>query len=89
MALFSTAQTPVDIGEMSLPNLANDTLIVTGLHPNAVYELNFGGLNVTSSADAVLPGVSAGVERIRTNSSGILQLVKPKLGNLRLRIARV
>ncbi len=51
--------------------------------------MNFGGLNVTSSPSAVLPGVSAGTERIRANSKGVLQVVRRGLGNLRLRIARV
>jgi len=51
--------------------------------------LNFGGLNVSPSAKAVLPGVSAGTERLRTNAKGVLRLAPRNLGNLRLRIARV
>jgi hypothetical protein len=76
-------------GEASLPDLSCDSLIITSLEPESVYELNFGGLNVSPSPKAVLPGVSAGTERLRTNAKGVLRLVRRNLGNLRLRIARV
>jgi hypothetical protein len=69
--------------------LACESLILTSLQPNAVYELNLGGLNVSSSPNAVLPGVAAGTERIRANSKGILRLERRDLANLRLRFARV
>ena len=87
--LFSTAASPVIIGEVSLPDLACDSLLITGLQSDALYELNFGGLNVSPSPGAVLPGVSAGTERLRSNSKGVLRLERRALGNLRLRIARV
>jgi Heparinase II/III-like protein len=89
MVLFSSASSPVTIGEVSLPDLACESLAITGLQPDAVYELNFGGLNVSPSPKAVLPGVSAGTERLRSNSNGVLRLERRALGNLRLRIARV
>jgi heparin/heparan-sulfate lyase len=89
MVLFSSAGPVVDRGEVSLPELGCEALIVTGLQPDSVYELNFGGLNVSSSPNAVLPGVSAGTERLRANSKGILRLERRNLENLRLRIARV
>jgi hypothetical protein len=54
-----------------------------------MYELNLGGLNATSVPAAVLPGVSAGAERLRANSKGILRVARPDLKNLRLRIARI
>jgi hypothetical protein len=89
MVLFSSADSAIDAGEVSLPDLSCESLIVTSLRPEAVYELNFGGLNVSSSPSAVLPGVSAGTERIRANSKGVLHVERRGLGNLRLRIARV
>jgi hypothetical protein len=69
--------------------LACESLILTSLQPNAVYELNLGGLNVSSSPNAVLPGVATSTERIRANSKGILRIERRDLANLRLRFARV
>src|SRR5438477_7993958 len=89
MVLFSSVGEGVSSGEASLPDITCDSLIVTSLLPDIVYELNFGGLNVSASPSAVLPGVSAGIERIRTNSKGVLRLQRRMLGNLRLRIARL
>jgi hypothetical protein len=89
MVLFSTMGSMVSSGEVSLPDLACESLIITSLQPNCIYELNFGGLNMSSSPTAVLPGVAAGTERIRANSKGVLRVERGDLGNLRLRIARV
>jgi hypothetical protein len=89
VVLFSSTNDVVMQGEASLPDLSCDSLIITSLEPESVYELNFGGLNVSPSPKAVLPGVSAGTERLRTNAKGVLRLVRRNLGNLRLRIARV
>jgi heparin/heparan-sulfate lyase len=89
VVLFSTAGSMVSSGEMSLPDLACDSLIITSLQPNCVYELNFGGLNISSSPKAVPPGVAAGTERLRANAKGVLRVERRDLANLRLRLARV
>jgi hypothetical protein len=89
IVLFSGAGPIVTSGEVSLPDLACASLIVTGLQPESVYELNFGGLNVSSAATAVLPGVSAGTQHVRANSKGVFQVEGRDFGNLRLRIALV
>jgi hypothetical protein len=87
MVLFSSAGSVVQHGEVSLSELGCDSLIVTGLQPSTTYELNFGGLNVSSSPGAVLPGVSAGTQHARSNENGVLRITRQNLGNLRLRIA--
>jgi hypothetical protein len=87
--LFSTSDSAAQGGEASLPDLACDSLIVSGLSPDSVYELSFTGPNVSSSPAATLPGVLADIVRLRTNGNGVLRLEKPHLGNLRLRIARL
>jgi len=87
MVLFSAAGPAVDLGEVSLPDLPCDSLIISGLQPEAVYELNLGGLNVSASPAAVLPGVLAGTQHARSNSKGVLRIEGRGLGNLRLRIA--
>jgi hypothetical protein len=89
MVLFSTAGASITSGEVSLPTLACESLIITSLSPNSLYELNLGGLNVTSSPNAVLPGIIAGTERVRSNAKGVLRLEGKNLTNLRLRITRV
>jgi hypothetical protein len=87
MVLFSSAGPVVLHGEVSLPELACDSLIVTGLQANSIYELNFGGLNVSASPVPVLPGVSAGTQHARSNENGVLRIERQNLGNLRLRMA--
>jgi len=87
--LFSTSDSASQGGEATLPDVACNSLIVTGLLPHAVYELSFTGPNVSSSAAAVLPGVLTDVLRLRANSKGVLRVDKPNLGNLRLRMAQI
>jgi hypothetical protein len=79
----------VSAGEVSLPDLACNSLIVTSLQADASYELSFSGPNVSSSPTSVLPGILADVVRLRANNNGVLRLEKSRFGNLRLRIARI
>ena len=87
--LFSSAGAVIDEGEVSLPDLACNSLVVTSLAPEVIYELSLGGLNVSSSPTAVLPGVAAGTLRLRANGKGIIRVAGKELSNLRLRIARI
>jgi hypothetical protein len=87
--LFSTSDAASQGGEVSLPDLACDSLIASGLLQDTLYELSFTGPNVSSSPAAVLPGVLVDMLRLRTNSKGVLRLEKARLGNLRLRLARI
>ncbi len=49
MVLFSAAGLrPWTSEKYRYPTLACDSLIITGLQPESVYELNLGGLNVSS-----------------------------------------
>jgi hypothetical protein len=47
------------------------------------------GSHVSSSLAAILPGALADVLRVSANGKGGLQLEKPRLENLRLRIVRI
>jgi hypothetical protein len=88
--LFSTAAaSEVTAGEVSLPDLGCDSLLITSLQPDSVYELNFAGLNISPSASAVQPGIPVSMLRVRANDKGIVRVDVQRLGNLRLRIARV
>jgi len=87
--LFCTAGSPTRAGEVSLPDLACDSLIVTSLQPDAIYELSFSGPNVSSSPASVPPGILADMLRLRANGKGVLRVKKPGLGNLRLRVTKI
>jgi hypothetical protein len=87
--LFGTSELAARGGEVSLPNLPCDSLIVSKLQPDAVYELTFTGPNVSASSTSALPGVLTDLLRLRSNSKGILRLEKHHCGDLRLRIARI
>ncbi len=87
--LFSTAGSALTEGEVSLPDLGCDCLLVTSLVPHSVYELNFTGLNVSSSPTAVPPGAPAQLLRLRANEKGILHADVRQLGNLSLRIKKI
>ncbi len=89
IVLFNSTGAAITNAEASLPDVAGDSILLTGLQPDAMYELNLGGLNATNVKGAVLPGVSAGTERLRANSKGILRMQRGDLKNLRLRIARI
>ncbi len=87
--VFSTTDFEITTGEVSLPDLGCDSLLITDLQPDSVYELNFAGLNITQSPSAVQPGIPVSTLRIRSNEKGIVRADVRRLGNLRLRIARV
>jgi hypothetical protein len=89
MILFGTTGSPVGTAEVSLPDLDCNSLIATGLQPDSLYEINLNGLNVSTSAATVLPGVSAGTQRLRANAKGILFWERNDFKNLRLRLTRV
>ena len=87
--VFSTTDFEITTGEVSLPDLGCDSLLITGLQPDSVFELNFAGLNITQSPSAVQPGIPVSMLRIRSNDKGIVRVDVQRLRNLRLRIARV
>jgi hypothetical protein len=89
IVLFSVASSRLHDGEVSLPDLACSSLLITSLVPNAVYEVNFTGLNVSTSPSAVPPGAPAQLLRLRANEKGILLVDVRQLGNLSLHIERI
>jgi heparin/heparan-sulfate lyase len=89
VVVFSTTDFEITTGEVSLPDLGCDWLLITGLQPDSVYELNFAGLNIAASPVAIQPGIPVSMLRIRSNEKGIMRVDVKRLGNLRLRIARV
>jgi hypothetical protein len=88
-ALFAKSDSAALGGEVYFPNLACESLIVSGLQPDTVYELSFTGPNVAVSPESALPGVLIDMLRLRSNSKGLMRLDRPCCGDLNLRIARV
>jgi len=78
--LFGTAGSPTRAGEVSLPDLACDSLIVTSLQPDAIYELSFSGPNVSSSPASVPPGILADMLRLRLMAKACCALRSPVSG---------
>ena len=89
LVLFSATGSPIFSGEVSLPDINCTSMIVTGLHPESMYELNLNGLNVPSPGATVLPGVSAGVLRQRANEKGVLRIERSDFRSLRLRLTKL
>ncbi len=87
--LFSSSGQAIGHAEVSLPAIACDSLLLTGLQPEALYELSFSGLNVSDSPAPILPGVLKDVIRGHANAKGVLRIEGQHFENLRLRIARV
>ncbi|MGH9494710.1 MAG: heparinase II/III domain-containing protein [Candidatus Sulfotelmatobacter sp.] len=87
-ALFAASDSAGDGGEVSIPELPFESLIVTGLQPNTAYEFSFHGPNITSSATAALPGVQVDLRRARSNDKGILSFKSPILKSSRMLLRR-
>ena len=87
--LFATSDSAPESGEVSVGDISVQSLTVSGLKPNLVYELSFSGPNIAASPKAVPPGVLTGIRRERTNEKGVLRLDERLEGNSRLRIALV
>ena len=87
--LFATSELAEHGGEVSLPETACASLMISSLRPNKVYELRFYRPNVSSSPTAKLPGVEAELLRVQTNAHGILSLDKAFSGNPRLRVSEL
>jgi hypothetical protein len=84
--LFSTASAVITEGEATLPGIACDELLITGLQPDSIHDVNFFGPEFGSS---LRPGVSAGALRPRSNDKGILRIDIRSIGNARVRVARI
>lgn len=88
VVLFANTGHPVLEGEVTLPGLPCQSLIVTGLDHNAVYEIHLTGPNVATSSQSASPGIPLKTLRTRANEKGIARIEFDNPGNVRLRISR-
>lgn len=87
--LFVNGAGPIHEAEVTLPAVSFESLVVTGLEPNGVYDLHLTGPNIAASQDAASPGVPVKTMLVRANEKGIAPLEIGAVGNVRLRMLRV
>jgi hypothetical protein len=89
MALFSTGDSPLMEGEVTLPAVACKTLYLTGLKENARYEIILSGPNITTPTSIAAPGVLVKTEQIRANDKGVTMLDVDGTYTVRLRFQQI
>jgi Heparinase II/III-like protein len=89
MALFSTGDSPLMEGEVTLPAVACRKLYLTGLKENARYEIILSGPNITTPTSIAAPGVVVKTEQIRANDKGVAVLDVDGTNTVRLRFQQI
>jgi Heparinase II/III-like protein len=74
LALFGTDDLPVTNGEVTVPNVESETLIVTGLKPEAKYELNLTGGKTKTWGGGLFQGVHLWSTTADTDRAGVLRI---------------
>jgi hypothetical protein len=88
LALFSTIDSPVVNGEVTVPDVESEILIVTGLKPEAKYQLDLTGGKTKTWGGGLFQGVHLWTSTADTDRSGILHVPFSghKDGRLRLHL---
>ena len=86
LALFATTEIPVMNGEVTVPDVDSQTLIVTGLKPNAKYELDLTGGKTKTWGGGLFQGVHLWTSTADTDRSGILHVPFRGHKDARLRV---
>jgi hypothetical protein len=74
LALFATTNSPVINGEVTVPDVDSETLIVTGLKPEAKYQLDLTGGKTKTWGGGLFQGVHLWTSTADTDRSGILRV---------------
>jgi hypothetical protein len=87
LTLFSTIDGPVIAGEVTIPAVESNALMISGLKPNAKYELQMTG-GRANWRGGLFNGVPGGIYIATANSAGVMHLSfkGQKDGRLRLRL---
>jgi heparin/heparan-sulfate lyase len=87
LALFATVDGPVTEGEVTIPAVESNALLITGVKPHAKYELQMTG-GRANWRGGLFNGVPAGSYIAAANGSGVMHLPfkGQKDGRLRLRL---
>jgi len=86
LALFATAEAPVIDGEVTVPDVESNTLIVTGLKPEAKYLLDLTGGKTKTWGGGLFQGVHLWTSTADTDRSGILRVPFSGHKDARLRV---
>jgi hypothetical protein len=88
LALFATTDSPVINGEVTVPDVESETLIVSGLKPEAKYQLDLTGGKTKTWGGGLFQGVHLWSSTADTDRSGILHVPFSghKDGRLRLHL---
>jgi heparin/heparan-sulfate lyase len=86
LAVFPTGATPVASGEITLPDLESETLIVTGLKPESTYQLELTGGKTTTWGGGLFQGVHLWSTTAETDRSGVLKIPFSGHKDARLRL---
>lgn len=87
LTLFATTDGPVTEGEVTIPPVESNSLMISGLKPNGKYELQMTG-GRANWRGGLFNGVPGGIYIATANSSGVMHLSfkGQKDGRLRLRM---
>ena len=88
-ALFNTGPAPILEAEVTLPDLKCKELFVPGTKEDALYEVTFGGPNITTPTSIAPPGVIAKTNHLRANDKGVLIVPLGGEHHARLRLKQV
>ena len=90
ISLFATVNGPVTEGEVTIPDFGTGALLITGLRPNAKYELQMTGGRTKSWGGGLFQGVHKWESTADTNATGVLRVAfkGQQDGRLRLRLLR-
>ena len=88
IAIFAASDTPVRDGEVTIPDVATETLLVTGLEPHAKYELQLSG-GRAGWGGGLYQGVHKWEHTGAANGSGVLRVPFKGQRDGRLRVRRI
>jgi hypothetical protein len=89
IALFNTGPAPILEAEVTLPALTCKEILVLGTKEDTLFEVTFGGPNITTPTSIAPPGVAVKTDRIRSNGKGVLTLALGCTHTARLRLKQV
>jgi hypothetical protein len=72
-------------GEVTLPAIACSELLAFGPRENALFEISFGGPNITTPTSIAAPGIAVKTQHLRSNENGVLALTLDNGHSARLR----
>jgi Heparinase II/III-like protein len=86
LALFATDDRPVINGEVTVPDVESETLILTGLKPEAKYELDLTGGKTKTWGGGLFQGVHLWSTTADSDPSGVLRIPFKGHKDARLRV---